>query len=98
VKTVIESAISKKSSVYITYSGEETPDKKDKLEHRQKQETATPIDTFRQIDPQGFEEGVRGRGTKVHAHCHFRNEVQHFFLHKIKRVEDYNWTGTWKSL
>jgi hypothetical protein len=59
VKIVIESAISKKSSVYITYSRKETPDKKNKLERGQKQETATPIDTFRQIDSQGFKEGVR---------------------------------------
>ena len=97
VKTVITSAIDKKHSIYILYSAEETLDKKDKPKRGQKREAPALVDTFRRIDPQGFEEGARGRGMKVRAFCHLRNEVRHFFLHKIKRVEDYDWMGTWKS-
>jgi hypothetical protein len=96
-KTVIASAIDKKHSVYILYSAEEILDKRDKPKRGQKWDTPALVDTFRLIDLQGFEEGARGRGTKVRAHCHLRNEVRHFFLHKIKRVEDYDWMGTWKS-
>jgi hypothetical protein len=93
-KTLIASAIDTKHSVYILYSAEET---RDKPKRGQKRDTPALVDTFRLIDPQGFEDGVRGRGIKVRAHCHLRNEVRHFFLHKIKRIEDYDWTGTWKS-
>lgn len=43
----------------------------------------------RKIDPQVIENGKEGQ--KVKAYCHFAKDTRHFYLHKIQRIDDYDW-------
>jgi hypothetical protein len=69
-----------------------------KTKRRKKGEQPVFTDTLRRIEPLRFEEGVRGGGLKVISNCAYRQgEERAFFLHKIKRIEDHDWTDTWKE-
>ena len=48
--------------------------------------------SFRKVDPQEFEASKNGK--KVREYCHLRKDVRSFFLHKITRVEDYDWNAS----
>lgn len=51
--------------------------------------TEKGYEQIRQIRPISIEGGRNG--DKVLSHCYLRNDTRHFFLHKILRIEDYNW-------
>jgi hypothetical protein len=100
VKATLEAAISEKRFVFITYPTEEKKpiDENGKTKRPKRGEKPVFTDTLRRIEPLRFEEGVRGGGLKVISNCAYRQgEERAFFLHKIKRMEDHDWTGTWKE-
>jgi hypothetical protein len=101
VKTMLEAAISKKRSVFISYLVEKKPTVEGeggKKKCKKKREQPVLEETYRKIMPRCFEEGACGRGLKVIADCDLRDgKKREFFFHKITRIEDHNWKGTWKS-
>jgi hypothetical protein len=100
VKTMLEDAISENHSAFISYLAEKKPTAEEggKKRRKKKKEQSVLVDTYRKIMPKKFKNGKREPGLKVIAGCGLRDgEKCEFFLHKIMRIEDYDWKGTWKS-
>jgi hypothetical protein len=94
VKATLETAISERRSVFISYITEKKPTVEEGGKKRCKKKGEQPVleDTYRRIMPWYFEEGKCGRGLKVIAGCGLRDgEKRDFFLHKIIRIEDHDW-------
>jgi hypothetical protein len=100
VKAMLETAISERRSVFISYLAEKKPTAEEGGKKRCKKKGEQPVlvDTYRKIMPKSFDEGKREPGLKVIADCGLRDGEQHnFFFHKITRIEDHDWKGTWRS-
>jgi hypothetical protein len=67
----VQSAISAKKSLYISYDG------------------GTKSNQLRKIDPKQFTQGKDGK--LVESYCHLVKDVRHFYLYKIKRIENHDW-------
>jgi hypothetical protein len=100
VKTMLEAAIRENRSVFISYLAEKKPAAEEggKKKRKRKGEQPVLVNTYRKITPKSFDEGVCEQGLKVMADCDLRKGAERgFFLHKIMRIEDHDWKGTWKS-
>jgi hypothetical protein len=100
VKAMLEAAISERRSVFISYVTEKKPTAEEGGKRRRKKKGELPVlvNTYRKITPKKFEDGKCEPGLKVMADCDLRDgDNRGFFLHKIIKIEDYDWKGTWKS-
>jgi len=98
VKAMLETAISKNHSVFIFYlAKKKLAAEEGGKKHKRKREQSVLVNTYRKFTPKSFNERVCEQGLKVMADCDLRKGAEHgFFLHKITRIEDHNWKGTWK--
>jgi hypothetical protein len=97
VKATLEAAINENRSVFISYVTEKKPTAEEGGKKRWKKKGELPVlvDTYRKIMPKSFDEGKCEPGLKVIADCDLRDGAERgFFLHKIIRIEDYDWKGT----
>jgi hypothetical protein len=49
----------------------------------------TRSDQLRKIDPKQLTQGKEGK--LLESYCHLAKDVRHFYLYKIKRIEDHDW-------
>jgi hypothetical protein len=67
----VQSAISAKKSLYISYEG------------------GTKSNQLRKIDPKQLTQAKDGK--LLESYCHLAKDVRHFYLYKIKRIENHDW-------
>jgi hypothetical protein len=95
IKAMLKNAISKKCSVFISYSVKKKPtvQKREGEKKKYKKKGEQPIleDTYKQITPKCFAEKAHGQGLKVIIDCNLRDGTERaFFFHKIIKIEDHN--------